>query len=125
MGSIFQNGIQIMDEDQHRATEIIAESRHTTYKDGLRELRLFSLETRKWGGLLLLQLPNERLRRRWNQTGAGHSLHQWKFWVDIRKKNTFTVKVVRHWDRLPREAMEFPFLGIFRPQPDMTLDSMI
>lgn len=25
--------------------------------------------------LLLLYLPNERLQRRWNQTGKGHSLH--------------------------------------------------
>lgn len=55
-----------MDKVQHRATKIIAESK---YIDGLRELCLFSLEKRKGGILLLLQLPNERLQRRWNQTG--------------------------------------------------------
>lgn len=117
--------ILIIDKVQHMATNIIAESKYMTYKDGLRELSLFSLEKRKWGILLLLQLPNERLQRRWNQTGKAHSLHQQKFWVDTRKKKTFTVKLVRHWDKLPREAMEFPFLGIFRPQLDMTLDNMI
>lgn len=31
------------------------------------------------------------------------------------------MKVVRHWDKFPREAVEFAFLGIFRPQ----LDNMI
>lgn len=61
--------IHIIDKVQHMATNIIAESKYMTYKDGLRELSLFSLEKRKWGILLLLQLPNERLQRRWNQTG--------------------------------------------------------
>lgn len=39
--------------------------------------------------------------------------------------NTFTVKVVRHWDKLSREDMEFSFFGYVQTLADMTLDNII
>jgi len=33
-------------------------------------------------------------------------------------KNLFTVRVMEHWNRLPREAVESPFLEIFNTQLD-------
>ncbi|KFU84856.1 hypothetical protein M959_09216, partial [Chaetura pelagica] len=36
-----------------------------------------------------------------------------EIWLDIRKK-LFTMRVVRHWNRLPREAMDAPFLELFK-----------
>lgn len=40
-------------------------------------------------------------------------LHQGKFRWNIRK-NFFTARAVRHWNRLPRVAVKSPFLEEFR-----------
>ncbi|KGL86351.1 hypothetical protein N301_05521, partial [Charadrius vociferus] len=47
-----------------------------------------------------------------------------RFRLDIRKK-FFTMSVVRHWNRLPREAVDAPSLEVFKARLDGTLNNLI
>ena len=44
--------------------------------------------------------------------------------LDTRKK-FFTVKVVRHWNRLPREAVNAPSLEAFKARLDGALSNPV
>ena len=51
-------------------------------------------------------------------------LRQGKFRLDIRRK-FFTQKVVTHWNRLPKEAVDAPSLEAFRARLDVALGSLV
>ncbi|KFV80515.1 hypothetical protein N308_01194, partial [Struthio camelus australis] len=50
----------------------------------------------------------------------GHKLKHRKFHL-ITRRNFFTMRVTEHWNRLPRQAVEFPSLEIFKTCLDMVL----
>ena len=56
--------------------------------------------------------------------GNGFKLGKGRFRLDIRKK-FFTVRVVRHWNRLPTEAVNAPSLEALKARLDGALSNLV
>ncbi|KFR17689.1 hypothetical protein N306_00642, partial [Opisthocomus hoazin] len=54
----------------------------------------------------------------------GCKLKEGRFKLDIRKK-FFTMRVVKHWNRLPREAVDAPSLEVFKARLDGSLSKLV
>ncbi|KGL90219.1 hypothetical protein N301_00170, partial [Charadrius vociferus] len=54
----------------------------------------------------------------------GYKLEEGRFRLNIRNK-CFTLRVVRHWHRLPREAVEAPSLEVFKARLDVALGNLV
>jgi len=109
---------------------------HLSYEERLTESGLFSLQNRRHRGDLIaaFQYP----KGAYMKAGDGHftrpcndrtrsngfKLKDGRFKLDIRKK-VFTVRVVKHWNKLPREAVDAPSLEAFKARLDTALSNVV
>jgi len=99
-------------------------------------LELFSLEKRRLRGDLIAAFQYSKGARKKDgdcffsracchrTRGDGFKLNKGSFRLDIRNK-FFTVRVVKHWHRLPRMVVEAPSLETFKVRLDRALSNLI
>ncbi|KFQ73335.1 hypothetical protein N335_13784, partial [Phaethon lepturus] len=121
---------------QRRATKMIRGLEHLPYEDRLRELELFSLQKRRLGEDLIAAFQywkgtykkaGEGLFTRAcsdRRRGIGFQLKERRFRPDVRM-TFFSMKAVRQWNRLPREAVDTQPLELFKPRLDGALSNLV
>ena len=125
-----------MERVQRRAAKMIRGLKHLPYKDRLSELGLFSLEKRWLRGDLIAAFQylkgahkqeGSQLFERVNNSrtrGNGFKLKERRRRLDVRGK-FFTMRVIRCWNRLPREDVDAPSLEVFKARLDGALGSLV
>ncbi|PKU47894.1 hypothetical protein llap_1810 [Limosa lapponica baueri] len=128
--------MELLEWVQQKATKMIRGLENLSYEDRLRKLGLFSLEKRRLQGDLIaaFQYPKGAYRRNGEglfirecshgTRGDGFKLKKGRFRLDIRKK-FFTVRVTRHWNKLPREVVDAPSLEVFKTRLDGPLSNLV
>ncbi|KAK4826122.1 hypothetical protein QYF61_005274 [Mycteria americana] len=132
----FKMDVKVLECIQRSATKLVKGLEGMYYEEQLRTLGLSSLEKRTLrGDLTTLYIF---LRRGSGEGGAdlfslgssdrmhgnGSKLCQGRFRLGIRK-HFFTKRVVKPWNRLPREVVDAPSLSVFKRHLDNALSNML
>jgi len=129
LGSQHKKGVKLLERVQRRTTKTIRVLEQLSYELSLKHSTWVSLEKRRLredlimafqylkgdykqkGKQLFRQVESDRTR------GNSFKLKEGRFRLDVRGKFS-TVKVVRCWNRLPREAGDALFLEGFKERVD-------
>ena len=136
LGSPVEEGWELLERVQQRATKMVTGLEHLLYEEKLRDMGLFSLEKRRlkedlinackylkgrsqvdWSGLFLVVHSD-------STSGNRHKLGHRTFHMNMGK-SFFTVRVTEHRSRLPGEVVESPSLEIFKSHLDTFLGNLL
>jgi len=128
--------MELLEQVQRRTTKMIRGMEHFSCKERLTDLGLFSLENRRLRGDLMAAF--QYLKGAYKKAGEGvftmacsdrtrgngFKLKEGRFRLDFRKK-FIVMRVVRHWNRLPREVVDAPSLEVFKAGLNGALSSLL
>lgn len=105
--------------------KLMRELEHLSCGVRLRKLGLLSLEKRRFGGGLMATFQSEGVTGKRDTFSGTVVIGQWE-WVQTERKEFrldirkifFTMRVVNHWNGLPRVVEDAPVLAVFKARLD-------